>query len=547
MSGRSQSRFAASRIGFTVLHPAPACVGIPLHVEHLDGIRETTQFPVAISPSQPVFNIRTLTYAPSPAVEVQCRLQSNLPDGSEQPFEMEDQRNWSDASYKTYVGSLLAPLPMAVSEGDVFEQVVTIHCSSRVASSSVSSKIRAYTLALGSSTSIQVPPLGLAVPLGRAAEALAVAPHLTAARPRHLTAYVQADAASLMDDIAALKQLSERLNTPIHLEIELPGQGPPDVELNRVVTVCQTYHLSPATVLACPAPYLKSYQPQGVWPDVPPLADIYDASRRAFPDAKIGGGMLSYFTELNRKWPPAEHIDFISHTLSPIVHAADDVTVMENLTTPASMAATIAARLGDIEYRIGSTSVSMRHNPYGTTTLANLDNQRIAMADADPRERGLFAAAWALGLVASMQHCELGSLTLFAASGPSSILHVTGERDQPWFDDTSDAIVRPVFHIIRGLAAQSGHLIRSVTLDGPHASRVAALCIEASERTIWLANLSAEEVEVTLPEIVQVVTLEVTNFEAACQNAHWLDRAPEIHTTRVRLDSYAVARCRITA
>ncbi|ETW99628.1 MAG: hypothetical protein ETSY2_40515, partial [Candidatus Entotheonella gemina] len=489
MTGRSSSRFAANRIGFTLLHPTPGCVGIPLQVEHVDGTQETTRFPVAISPSQPVFDIRTLTYTPSSSVEVMCRLLSQMPDGSGQPFEMEDQRNWSDASYKTYAGSLLAPLPMAVNEGDVFEQVVTIRCIRRAATApAVVSKAHACTLAIGSPTPIKVPPLGLAVPLDGAAGALAAVHRLVAVRPHHLTAYIQADATSLTDETAILKQLSQRLAAPVHLEIELPGRDAPDIELDRVAAVCQAHHLSPAAVLACPAAYLKSYQPQEVWPDVPPLADIYDAARRAFPNARIGGGMLSYFTELNRKWPPAEHMDFISHTISPIVHAADDVTVMENLTTLASMAATITERLADIEYRIGPTALSMRHNPYGTETIANTDNQRIAMADADPRERGLFAAAWALGLVASMQSREIGSLTLFAASGPSSVLHVTGERYQPWFDDTPDAVVRPVFHVIRGLTAQASHPIRNVALDGPCANRVAAFCIGPSGLTIWLAN-----------------------------------------------------------
>ena len=46
---------------------------------------------------------------------------------------------------------------------------------------------------------------------------------------------------------------------------------------------------------------------------------------------KVGGGMLSYFTELNRKRPPVDGIDYVTHTTCPIVHAADDISVMETL------------------------------------------------------------------------------------------------------------------------------------------------------------------------------------------------------------------------
>ena len=35
--------------------------------------------------------------------------------------------------------------------------------------------------------------------------------------------------------------------------------------------------------------------------------------------------MFSFFTELNRKHPPAKLLDFVTNTTCPIVHAADDV------------------------------------------------------------------------------------------------------------------------------------------------------------------------------------------------------------------------------
>jgi hypothetical protein len=46
---------------------------------------------------------------------------------------------------------------------------------------------------------------------------------------------------------------------------------------------------------------------------------------------RLGGGMLSYFTELNRKRVPGELIDFVTHCTNPIVHAADDLSVMQTL------------------------------------------------------------------------------------------------------------------------------------------------------------------------------------------------------------------------
>src|SRR3546814_1455693 len=55
------------------------------------------------------------------------------------------------------------------------------------------------------------------------------------------------------------------------------------------------------------------------------------AARRAFPGIALGGGMFSYFTELNRKRPPVGLLDFVSHATCPIVHAADDRSVIQTL------------------------------------------------------------------------------------------------------------------------------------------------------------------------------------------------------------------------
>ena len=41
-------------------------------------------------------------------------------------FEMEDHRNWMDASYKTYVCSLLDPWPYTLKKGEAFTQSITV-------------------------------------------------------------------------------------------------------------------------------------------------------------------------------------------------------------------------------------------------------------------------------------------------------------------------------------------------------------------------------------------------------------------------------------
>jgi hypothetical protein len=74
--------------------------------------------------------------------------------------------------------------------------------------------------------------------------------------------------------------------------------------------------------------------PGSKFPDAPSFAGAGRAVQKPFPASHAGGGMFSFFTELNRKAPPEGVLDYVTHTTSPIVHAADDVSVMETLEGP---------------------------------------------------------------------------------------------------------------------------------------------------------------------------------------------------------------------
>ena len=62
-----------------------------------DGRRRpaSTAFPSLVAPHQPFRNVRAILHEVTPGVEVEVRMEGET-------FETEDQRNWSDASFKTY-------------------------------------------------------------------------------------------------------------------------------------------------------------------------------------------------------------------------------------------------------------------------------------------------------------------------------------------------------------------------------------------------------------------------------------------------------------
>ena len=83
--------------------------GVHATVETPDGTVEGL-FPDLISPHQPFIDMQSIAH-PTAGGEVVIRFEGDL-------WEMEDQRNWTDASYKTYSTPLRLPYPVEIREGE---------------------------------------------------------------------------------------------------------------------------------------------------------------------------------------------------------------------------------------------------------------------------------------------------------------------------------------------------------------------------------------------------------------------------------------------
>ncbi len=118
--GVALTDFPTNRTGFVVLHPSEVAGG-RLTIRHSDGQFEETVFPETISPDQPAFDIAALTHEPAPGMVCTVAMEGDA-------FEMEDQRNWTDASFKTYVRPLSKPRPYVIVKGskDIQRVIVSI-------------------------------------------------------------------------------------------------------------------------------------------------------------------------------------------------------------------------------------------------------------------------------------------------------------------------------------------------------------------------------------------------------------------------------------
>jgi D-apionolactonase len=473
--------FLTARCGFAVLHPIDGVAGKEALVEHVDGTQEQARFPELISPAQPFKDIRAIQHRVTAGITARCVLNGDT-------FEMEDQRNWSDASFKTYVRPLSLPWPYVMEPGVTNRQSVELEIRQETGPQPQRAPRRrgAVRVTVGDPDGM-FPGIGVSVHPDLIPQALAHPGLLNSLRPQLLLFHFNPTNGHGNKELAGFEEVARQMpdKTESMLELVLPAQQSVREELSEVAEMVASSGLRLSGILISPAVDLKSTLPGSVWPTCPPLGDIYQAARDAFPGIAIGGGSLSYFTELNRKRPPVEMLDFVSHCTCPIVHAADDLSVMETLEALPHIVRSTRSFIGqDKGYRIGPSTLGMRHNPYGARVMDNPANQRIAMTDRDPRQTSLFAAAWMIGYAAATAEARLQSLTV------GSLCDQLGLASAPV---DGNLMLHPAFYAARGLAELGGNKRYQCCSSHPGCVRAVAGLDREGRRTVWLANLTGQK------------------------------------------------------
>jgi D-apionolactonase len=535
--GNAISDFLTNRTGFVVLHPIEGVAGAACTVEHVDGRIEETNFPLLIDPVQPMRDLRSITHEFSPGLKVSCRMEGDT-------FEMEDQRNWTDASYKTYVRPLALPWPYTIAKGAAIDQTVTLSVSG--SASNIESKERRCSLVIGKPIRGSfIPPLGIGLhpkDAGTTRENVAV---IKEAAPAHIVCHYDPRLGHSHGDLKRMADAGKEIGTELWLEFVIPSVENFEEDIRDAGRAAAELGNPFSAVMVSPAPDLKCTLPGSPWPPCPSLEACYQATRKAFPRARIGGGMFSFFTELNRKRPPLDLLDLVTFTTVAIFHAGDDRSAMEGLESLPYLAKTVRSFIADKPYHVGPSAIGLRMNPYGEAPMPNPGNIRQAMNGMDPRQRGLFGAAWSVGFVARFVKGGASALTLGGATGEFGIAYAKQDYAQPWFDENGG--IYPVYHAIKGLSQLRGQPTLDLEISTPdELQAIAARCDDSLE--LWLANLAGQtkSVELTPKLTGKVSILSATEFERATKDLSVMDSLEHEFTgEQLSMPPYAVARLRL--
>lgn len=566
-TGTAVTDFLTNRTGFVVLHPIEGVAGEPVDVLHVDGASERATFPALIDPVCPFQDLRALTHEVLPGVKVTCTMEGDA-------FETEDHRNWSDASYKTYVRPLAKPWPYMIPAGETTVQSVRLALEGGAPTSAAGGSVSPVRVAVGDEAGT-MPRIGLSLRPEHLEATLSVADAIRQLAPQFLVCPFDSRIADGYDGPAVVgrstfpfdrrvaepgkvmtlyRAMGEATGAELVLEAVIAcqdGDGSPSADegimrrdIEAVRAAAASVGARFARVAVSPACDLKCTLPGSVWPPCPPAEAIYAAAREAFPGMPLGGGMFSYFTELNRKRPPADLLDFVVHTTCPIVHACDDRTVMENLEALPHIIRSAQAFIHGKPYQVGPSCIGARDNPYGAAATPNPDNGRVALAYMDPRQRGLLGAAWNLGYVAHMARGHVDAVCLSAPVGEFGVVYAAMDYPQPWFDDQGRGVY-PAYHVIRGMAAAAGAPRLETTLsDGSTVQAVAWR--SGGDVVLWLANLTGEAQTVEVEGLPQgearIARLDQDSFTSAASGPDGLAESSAPSGGRVELGPYAVAR-----
>ncbi len=473
--GVARRAFAKNRVGFCILHPLEICQGKPCEVEHVSGDVADRTFPDLIDPNQPVrglHDFRRMRYGVDDAWEVELELEGDA-------FEMEDQRNWTDASFKTYSTPQRIPLPARLREGQRVRQAVTVRLIPKAGASAQetypNSEQEAVTVQLAGDALLPFPTLGLGSPTHGNRMSDAETARLRALKLDHLRVDVKTSQADWKQVLHQGREEAARMGVKLEVALHLTG-------LEGVAPIA-----GQAAGLAGPvARWL-------VLEEGKPVASpaLLHAVRPVL-GGQVGAGTDIDFFPLNNNRPAVESADFIFCSVRPQAHAFDDATVIENLDGQTQLVRSARQIFAPLPMVASPVTLKRRWHKGAPRPAHELPPM------VDRRQLSLLGAGWLVGSLRALAEAGAASVTWFETTGWRGVMEVEGGAPLPEEFPSVPGAVFPMYLVLRAVADFRQGGLRRVQLS--HPLQVQAVVLQDGTRQRWiLANVTGQPQTVTLP------------------------------------------------
>lgn len=420
--GKALSDFLRNRIGFCILHPIKECAGQPVFITHTDRTKSEYHFPHYISPYQPFKDITSMQWQLAGATAT-LHFTGDI-------FETEDQRNWMDASYKTYCTPLHLPFPAQVNKGDEIHQKIEFKTTQISYNQINKNSDSNYTL-YKTNEIYAIPPLGLEANTEEL-DALSIQ-RLQELNLSFLRVEMHLQESDWESDFKKSVQQAILLQLPIQLVLFL------NKNWDEEQAILHTYHFS----VLIRNIILVDIQNKTLTASF--LNKVLPTLKSIFTNIPIGGGTNAYFTEFNRHPPPASMLDFAAFSVNPQVHTFDELSLIENLETPVYIIES-AKKLVNIPISVTPVTLRPRFNPDAIAPEI-VESGKMPFR-VDPRQRTDFGAVWTLGSVLAFIKTGIQDLVYFQTLGEEGLLMPNRDSKYTDFEAKSNDIF-PVYDIFK--------------------------------------------------------------------------------------------------
>jgi hypothetical protein len=492
MRGAALSAFPYAKIGICVHHPVDGWAG-QQYAGSAPGGPVSGRLPAAIGPQIHLDDGTDL-----PLFDPVSDLDITHADGGVVRFEftgdrweMEDQRNWTDASYKSASTPASLGYHHEAETGTKFDQQVLIRAHGFAAAALPPAAVGPLTLTVGDAAGPAFPPVGLRCSDPGATLSAAGRAALRTIRPVHLRVDVNLAAKQAADDLSAGWELARELDCGLELAVFVPGPADwPETgaALGRLcagLTAARADdRIRLARVLAFGATEESS--------SAATVSAVRDAlAAAAVTGVPVIGGTNVYFNELNRHRRPAGPADGLAWSVNPQIHAFDDLSLMENLQAQPDTVATARAFAPGTAYFVTPITLRPRFNAVAVTGAEQPSGGLPWQVDV--RQPSLFGAAWTLGSVAALAGSGVDGLTYYDTQGPAGVIESPAGSPSPAEFFSRPDTPYPLAVVLADAASLAGGRIRSLAgLDPAQIGGIAVDTAGARPRTtLLLANLTA--------------------------------------------------------
>lgn len=509
MNGIAYSTFVRNRIGFCTLHPREIA-GESCTVEKIGGEVEHETFPQNISPHQPFKDVRAISHQVESGVSAEVRFEGEV-------FEVEDQRNWTDASFKTYCTPLERPFPVKVEKGTKVAQSVTLTLKGESTDKVPESRVESpeVTFMVREASSSRIPRLGLGIASHGRPLSYCEKERLKKLELAHLRTDLNLSELGYEDVLNQAAEESQEVGAELELTLILSEAA--EDELRSLVETIEKVGPRVARWLVFEATGRTTTE------RLLRLAKEYLSSYA--PGAEFGAGTNAFFTELNRDRPPKKEPDLICYSLNPQVHAFDDASLMETLQTQGDTVQSARRIAGELPIAVTPVTLKPRFNPNATESITSESVPGELPDQVDPRQMSLLGAGWTLGSLKYLSENRVHSVTYYETTGWRGVMETEDGSFLPEKFRSIPGSVFPLYHVLADVGEfAEGSVIPSTSGDP---LRVDGMVLHKDGRTtILLANLSTKQQHVRLncPGIGDYVLIKHLNEE----NAKEAMRSPEI-------------------